>query len=289
MTAYDWLNKEEYPFEAHYLPLDAGRMHYVDEGVGRPIVMAHGNPTWSFMYRHLIKGLSDTHRCVAVDYLGFGLSDKPYNWTYRPEDHANNLRALIDSLELKDITFVIHDWGGPIGMWYAVNNPDNIHSLIVFNTFMWPVEPRLMVRLFSGILGGPIGRYFIEKHNFFAGRLMKFAAHDKAKFARVHDHYTQPLATPQDRKGSWVFPREILGSRQWLEQIWDKRDAIADKSALFLWGMEDRAFREDDLNRWTALIKDHTVHKLDASHYVAEDMGEALLPYIRDFLTAHES
>ncbi|NBC18401.1 MAG: alpha/beta fold hydrolase, partial [Bacteroidetes bacterium] len=90
-------------------------MHYVDEGDGPPVLMLHGNPTWSFLYRHLVRGLSDRYRCVAPDYLGFGLSDKPPGWTYRPVDHARHIAHLIDTLALRDLTLVVQDWGGPIG------------------------------------------------------------------------------------------------------------------------------------------------------------------------------
>ena len=121
-----WIDPLQYPFQPHYIAVGAGQMHYVDEGRGKPIVMVHGTPTWSFMYRHLIKGLSDDFRVIAPDHIGFGLSDKPENWSYKPIDHAKNLAYLIESLGLEDITLVVHDFGGPIGLAYAVENPQNV-------------------------------------------------------------------------------------------------------------------------------------------------------------------
>lgn len=123
MTNTDWIDRNEYPFASHYFQTSAGKLHYVDEGEGPPIVMLHGNPTWSFLYRNLIKQLSSRYRCIAPDYLGFGLSDKPFDWNYRPEEHAKNLAALIEHLGLKEVTLVVNDWGGPIGMHYAVTHP----------------------------------------------------------------------------------------------------------------------------------------------------------------------
>lgn len=112
----DWLNQTEYPFAAHYFDTPQGKMHYVDEGDGEPTVLLHGNPGWSFKYREIIKAMSPTHRCIAPDYLGFGLSDKPADWDYLPVNHNQHVEALLDSLNLNDITFVFNDWGGPFAM-----------------------------------------------------------------------------------------------------------------------------------------------------------------------------
>ncbi len=129
-----WLDRNEYPFAPNWLDLEAGRLHYVDEGKGDPIVMIHGQPTWSFMYRKLVQDLCGDYRCVAPDLIGFGLSDKPSDWSYRVEAHGENLRRLIEQLGLKRITLVVHDWGGPIGMSYAVDHPDNIERIVFLNT-----------------------------------------------------------------------------------------------------------------------------------------------------------
>jgi haloalkane dehalogenase len=285
MGKTDWLDRHLYPFESHYLDVDGGRMHYLDEGEGAPIVMLHGNPTWSFMYRDVIRGLGKQYRCLAPDYLGFGLSDKPREFSYLPRDHAANIQTFIDELGLTDVTFMIHDWGGPIGMWHAVNNPDNVRNFIILNTFMWPLKPVLTLRIFSGFLGGPIGRRLIERRNFFADTIMKSAIHNEAAFPRkVRRHYTAPLATPSDRKGSWVFPRELLGSRKWLGQLWSRREAIADKPALLLWGIHDRALGEPFLQRWQSLLRPQSTLKLDCGHYVAEEKGADIVPAIAEFM-----
>jgi len=108
----EWLDRREYPFESRWLDVEAGRLHYVDEGQGAPVLMVHGTPTWSFMYRHLVKALRARHRCVAPDHLGFGLSERPREWSYRPVDQARNLTRLVEALGLKDLTLVVHDYGG---------------------------------------------------------------------------------------------------------------------------------------------------------------------------------
>ena len=132
---YGWPDEKEYPFEHHYLELPMGGLHYVDEGEGdRVLVMVHGDPAWSFLYRHLIKGLSSKYRCIAMDHIGFGLSDKPEDWSYLPKAHAENLEALIGHLNLTNFVMVVQDWGGPIGLSYVLKYPDKVTSLVIMNT-----------------------------------------------------------------------------------------------------------------------------------------------------------
>src|SRR5262245_5273337 len=120
--------RELYPFQSHWLVLDGLRYHYLDEGPKEapPILMLHGNPTWSFYYRPLIPTLSQTHRVIVPDHMGCGLSDKPQNYPYNLEQHIQNVEKLIAHLGLRQITLVVHDWGGVIGMGYATRHPDNI-------------------------------------------------------------------------------------------------------------------------------------------------------------------
>ena len=167
----EWIDKSEYPFRSNHMNVPAGRMHYIDEGEGKPIVMVHGNPTWSFLYRYLIKELSKNHRCIALDHIGFGLSDKPADWSYLPEEHAKNLNLLIDELDLKELTLVVQDWGGPIGLSYAINNPENVKSIIIMNTWMWSVTGDPHYERFSGFMGSGIGRFLIKRFNFFVRRV----------------------------------------------------------------------------------------------------------------------
>lgn len=131
MAAPPWLSRAHYPFAPHYFPTDAGRLHYVDEGNGPPVVMLHGNPTWSFLYRHLIGHLAPDYRCIAPDFIGFGRSDKPADWSYRPQDHAAHLDALMTQLDLRAVTLVVHDWGGPIGLSWALRHPDRVRRLVI--------------------------------------------------------------------------------------------------------------------------------------------------------------
>jgi haloalkane dehalogenase len=249
--------------------------------------MLHGNPTWSFLYRYLVDGLSDEYRCIAPDYFGFGLSDKPPEWSYRPEDHAHVVAEFIEELGLTDVTLVVQDWGGPIGLSYALERPENVASLVIMNTFMWPIEDR-QTRLFGTVLGGPVGRYLIRRYNLFADQVMKLAFADRSRLTpAIHRHYLEPLATPDDRKGSWVFPRELVRSEAWLRGLWDRRGRIVDVPALLLWPMQDVGFGLPELRRWQALFPDaRTVEVEDSGHYIQEEKGSELVPDVEEFLDA---
>jgi haloalkane dehalogenase len=281
-----WLDRQEYPFESHHLDLNVGRVHYVDEGEGEPIVMVHGNPTWSFLYRHLIKDLASEYRCIAMDHIGFGLSDKPPGWTYLPEQHAQHVASLVETLNLRDITLIVQDWGGPIGLSYAIHHPENVRRLIILNTWMWPVDRDWYYIAFSRFTGGAIGRFLIRRCNFFARVIMRQAYGDRKRLTRhIHQHYLKPLQRADERKGCWVLPGEILGSTAWLDELWAQRSAIADKPKLIVWGMKDIAFREKELNTWLYAFPGAEVVQLeDVGHYVQEEDRAELGQAVRRFL-----
>ena len=136
----NWLNTTLYPFRQNTLELEGYRLNYVDEGNGPVILFVHGTPEWSFGFRDQIKALSPQFRCIAIDHLGFGLSDKPANADYTVKKHAWRLENLIQKLQLKNINLVANDFGGSIGLSYAINHPENINRICIFNTWMWSVS-----------------------------------------------------------------------------------------------------------------------------------------------------
>jgi len=286
MLKIDWIDRYEYPFESHYFQTTVGKMHYVDEGNGKVIVMLHGNPAWSFLYRNLIKQLSPHYRCIAPDHIGFGLSEKPVNWNYLPEEHAKNLTALINHLDLKNITLVMGDWGGPIGMQYAVTHSENVERLVVTNTWAWPVNSDFHYIIFSAVMGGPIGRLLISRFNFLANSFIRVAFGDKNKLSQnAHQHYRNALPTPESRKGSYVLPRQIVASTPWLEKLWSKIVVLKDKPTLIVWGMKDVAFREKELKQWQNALKNSTTLQLNSvGHFVPEEAPKELADAVENFL-----
>ncbi len=287
MTA-DWLDRNEYPFESRFFDQPAGQMHYIDEGTSdHAIVMVHGNPAWSFLYRHMIKGLSGEYRCIAPDHLGFGLSEKPLDYDYLPESHAENLARLLNALDIKSATMVIQDWGGPIGTSYTLDHPDKIKSMVIINTWCWPVVGDPHFVRFIGFMASPIGQFLIKRFNLFARLIMKQAYGDSSKLTpEIHLHYLKAIGHRRDRIGCATLPGRILGSSQWLGDMWSRKEALRTIPALILWGKEDIAFRDNELNTWKETFDKVEVHEFDhVGHYVQEEMGAELCPLVQQFLS----
>lgn len=278
-----WLDRNEYPFESHYLELASGKIHYVDEGQGDPIVMVHGNPGWSFEFRNVIKELSKTYRCIAIDHIGFGLSDKPNEWDYLPKNHAKNFEIFMDSLQLENITLVVNDWGGPIGLSYAIKHPEKIKKIVILNTWMWSVEDDPYYRKFSKMMGGNIGRFMIKHFNIFGKVVVKKAVGDKKQLKKnIHRHYYEHLATKKDRKGCYTFPKEIIGSSIWLKELWAQKDKINSIPTTIIWGMKDIAFREQELNHWVKHWNNPKVIKLQkVGHFPQEEASEKVIQQLK--------
>ena len=286
MSNATWIDRNDYPFASHYFQTPAGRMHYLDEGSGSPVVMVHGTPTWSYLYRDLIRKISRHHRVIAADNLGFGLSDKPEGWSYRPQDHARNLELLIGHLGLRDITLVVHDFGGPIGLSYAVAHPQNVARLVLFNTWMWSLRGNTMVEKGSGFFGGGLGKFLYTKMNFSPKVLLKSFYGDKSKLTpNIHRHYLAPFASSSDRMSTWIFAKELIGSSDWFNGLWENRGRIASIPALLLWGMKDPSFDKEALARWKGLFLDATVMEFpDAGHFVQEEAPEKAAAAVEKFI-----
>jgi haloalkane dehalogenase len=282
-----WVDRSEYPFESRRFSTDAGALHYIDEGVGPAFVMLHGNPSWSFEYRHLIKALSPHYRCIAIDHLGFGLSDKPGNVRYTGELHGRNVTTLLEHLGLQELVLMIGDWGGPTGLSFAVKHPGRVKGVVMANTWAWPIEASdFYYQGFSRFMGGPIGRYLIRNHNFFVERVMVAATGKKSVLTpRVMAQYRGPFAVREDRQASWCFPGQIVGAYDWLQGIWSQRETFRHLPFLVLWGEKDIAFRLKELERWKKELTHADVHVLrGVGHYVAEEAPDEVLPLIRQFL-----
>jgi haloalkane dehalogenase len=282
VTWPEWLDRDLYPFAAHRFAADGGEMHYVDEGEGPPVVFVHGNPTWSFQFRTAIRELSPTHRCVAPDHLGFGLSDKPAGWSYRPTEHAANFARFMADLDLTGVTLVVGDWGGPIGLSWALDHPERVRHIVITNTWFWSVRGDLYYWGFSTLMGGPVGRFLIRRRNAFARDVLRAAFADKTKLTpQIHEHYLAPLADPGQRTGTWVLPRHIMASSGWLSGLWRRRSVLAGIPMSVLWGTEDIAFRDKELRRWAAAFPHASVDRLPVGHFIAEEDPQALIDVIR--------
>jgi len=286
-----------YPFESHYINLKGLKYHFVDEGTGNPVVMIHGNPTWSFYYRELIKALSGNYRTIAVDHMGCGLSDKPdkNQYDYRLKSRVDDIEALIDSLELSEkITLVLHDWGGMIGMAFALRHPERIGRIVIMNTAAFlppdgkrlPLRLRLIrdIRLFAtpAVLG----------FNLFAYSALFMASH-KGLSKDVKSGLTAPYNCWKNRRATLYFVQDIpVGENDPSYSIVKHADENLHKLAgipmLICWGKHDFVFDESYFAEWQRRFPDAEVNLLsDAGHYVMEDEPEKVCMLVKDFLIRH--
>lgn len=260
-----------YPYEPRWFESSAGRMHYVDEGSGPPLLLCHGNPTWSFLYRHMIGELRDRFRCIAPDYLGFGLSDRPEGYGYRIEGHVQTVGELVDHLDLDGYFLMSQDWGGPIGLGVSVDRADRVRGVTVGNTWFWPATA--LFKVFSGFMSsGPMQRRILER-NWFVERLMPGAMARKLTEEEM-DHYRLVQPSPEARRGVAEMPKEIRAARPLLERLSrEVPEKLGSKPALIVWGMKDFGFRPRAcIPRMREAFPDHEVVELPrAKHYIQED------------------
>jgi haloalkane dehalogenase len=281
-----WIPSELYPFASHHAQIDGVNLHYVDEGSGPPLLLLHGNPTWSFLYREIIKGLSDRYRCIAVDHPGFGLSRAPAGYGFTPGEHSRVLEQLVLQLDLSGVTMMVQDWGGPIGFRVATRHPDRFAAFVIGNTWAWPRSDPA-TQIFSRLLGGPVGAYLILRRNFFIENLLA----NNVKLRRLSDAeldaYRGPFPTPESRRPMYVFPHEILASRPLLAEIERGLPALAERPALLVWPTKDIAFREPERERWEEVFPEHhTVMLEGAGHYIQEAAPEQIVAAIREWSDA---
>ncbi len=267
-------------------------MHYLDEGPreGTPVVMCHGNPTWSYYYRTLIPTLSRTYRVIVPDHVGCGLSDKPQDYAYTLEQHIRNLEALVAHLELQHIALAVHDWGGGIGMGYAARHPDTVDRFVIFNTsaFYLPAVPWILKLARSPI----IGEALLRGLNAFAGTAVWLGmGHPKRMTREIRAGYLAPYRTWHDRIAIYRFVQDIPvtashPTRATVDAIDRALPSFRDRPMLILWGEKDFVFTvKDFLAGWRERFPDAEVHTFkDAGHYIVEDAHERILPLMQAFL-----
>jgi haloalkane dehalogenase len=274
-----------FPFESRWFHSpDAGRVHYLDEGEGPPILLLHGNPTWSFLYRGVIIRLRKSFRCIAPDYPGFGLSAHPAHYRYTPEEHASVVHALVRELDLTDLTLMGHDWGGPIGMSLALEEPERIRALVMGNTWYWPTAA-LHLKAFSWILSTGYMQGWMLKRNLLVERLIPAGVkHPIAP--EVLEHYRRPFPTADSRGGSVELVRQLTLSANWLGRVeTGVRRQLSHLPLLLTWGVEDLAFTPAFMDTFRRDFPETRVVRLEAKHFIQEDAPGEVSQAIRDFLS----
>jgi haloalkane dehalogenase len=283
-----------YPFTSRNVEVNGLRMHYVDEGRGEPLVMLHGNPTWSFFFRGLIQGLSPAYRCIAPDHIGCGLSARPAAAAYgfRLQDRVDDLDAFLAALSLdRRITLIVHDWGGIIGAAYAVRRPERIARLVVFNTaaFLKPAGKPLprVLRLVRGLprLAAPA----VLGLNLFAIGAA-WTASAKGLPREVRQGLLAPYSGRRNRLATLRFVQDIPlspadPSYALVQQVDRDLGRLSAKPVLICWGERDFVFDLDYLAEWQRRFPNAGVHRFpEAGHYILEDVPGKVLDAVRKFL-----
>lgn len=278
----DWFREDLFPFASHFVEVDGARVHYVDEGTGPTILMHHGNPTWSFLYRHVIAGLSDRFRCIALDYPGFGLSTADPDYGYTAAEHTDVVAGFIRALDLRDYTPMVQDWGGPIGLGAAVREPDRVRSVIIGNTFAWPMDSDPSAQVFSRLLGGPAGHVLVRRLGIFTNVFVARARGHSRLGPGEMAMYRGPHPDAASRVPVHVMPREILGASDFLADLEQRLPSIADRPALLLWATADPAFRPPQRRRWEQTLSNATTVLLEgAGHYFQDDVPDDVVAAIK--------
>lgn len=289
------VSRELYPFKGNFLNIDGLDYHYLDEGDGEPIVMVHGNPTWSFYFRSLVKGLGPRYRKIVPDHIGCGMSSKPLagEYGFRLSDRVENLGRLIDSLDLKEkITLVLHDWGGMIGMTWARQNPERIKRLIILNTsgFHLPKTKKLPPTI--GICRNTkIGSALVTRVNAFTRAANHLCTTHKKLSQDVKSGYLAPHPHRQDRLAILRFVQDIPlkpgdPSYEVVSETQEKLKLFSKTPTLILWGAKDFVFDDHFLAEWLKYLPQAEVHRFpNAGHYILEDMPDECLELINGFLT----
>jgi haloalkane dehalogenase len=283
-----------YPFLSNFFDCRGARMHYVDEGppgAAQTLLLVHGNPTWSFHWREIIKAFRDRYRVVALDHIGCGLSDKPHGYSYTLAEHVANLTALVEHLDLRQITLVGHDWGGAIGMGAAQSVEDRVERVALLNTAAFRA-PRIPLRI--RVCRTPLfGSLAVRGFNAFSRAALRMAtAKPRQLDAAVRAGYLAPYNSWANRVAVQRFVEDIPirqkhPSYGTLERIEHGLPKFRDRPVALIWGMQDWCFTPWFLDRFREFFPDAKVHKIEeAGHWVVEDATDEVIEAIKKLLAA---
>ncbi len=293
----------DYSFDHHYHSVKGLRLHYLDEGPKNsdgdagPVVMVHGNPSWSYYYRKLVTALRDNYRCIVPDHIGMGLSDKPDDESYHftLDQRVDDLESLLDHLGItENITLVVHDWGGMIGLAYATRHPERIKRLVILNTSAFHLPKDKTVPWQLKLSRVPvIGAFLNQGLNIFARGAVKHCVTRKAMPPEVAAAYLAPYDSWSHRRAvkKFVFdiplkPEDI--AYETVDQVDKTVGQFSNIPMLVCWGMKDFVFDDCFLKEWEKRFPDAEFHCFeDVGHYILEDAPEDVVPLVQQFLHAH--
>lgn len=280
-----WLDKSEYPFTPNLFLVDGHKLHYIDEGAGDTILFVHGTPSWSFDFRHVINELKASFRCVAIDHIGFGLSDKPEHYDYSTQNHSKTLEKFISEKQLQRFILVVHDFGGPIGLNFAIQHPEKVTPLVILNSWLWSSKTDPEFARMDKVLKSPLLPLLYRYLNFSARYILPKSFGDQKLSKRLLKQYTKPFANRTQRNGPLAFARSLLADQDWFQEIWNKKQQISGKPTLFIWGMKDPLIKPHVLEVFeNGFPNSETIRLKTAGHFPQEEQPECVVSVIRSFL-----
>lgn len=285
MIIKDWLDTSDYPFTSRYFNINGQRLHYIDEGNGDILLFVHGTPSWSFDFRHLIKHFSKTHRCVAIDHIGFGLSDKPAEYDYSTLNHSLTLEQFALALNLSNITLLVHDFGGPIGLNFAIQHPERIKQMIILNSWLWSSNADPDYIKFRKVLKSPLLSFLYKYLNFSPRFILPRSFGEKKLSKPILKHYTAPFSNKYERNGTLAFAHSLLNDQDWFEMLWTQRFTLVDKPVLLIWGMKDPVIKPHYLKKFESGFINSSTYKLSTcGHFPQEECPEEVIDCLSHFL-----
>ena len=286
-NSQSWINKELYPFQSHFITIENNQLHYIDEGSGPTLLFVHGTPEWSFGYRDVIKQLRRSFRCVAIDLLGFGLSDKPKAADYTCAGHSRRLTMLIEHLDLKNFSVVANDFGGSISLGYVLDHPNNVNKIVLFNTWMRSLKNDKHYSGPAKILNSWLGRFLYLNMNAPVNTIMPAAYGDKRKLSsEVHRHYKAALPRGK-RIAAYAFALELSNANVWWQNLWERLHTLSPNKFLFFWGMKDKFIPPFELENWKSRLPGIRCMMFeDAGHFVQEERPDEMSKAIEEFIKA---
>lgn len=285
----------DYPFESHFWNRDGLKLHYVDVGAGPPVVCVHGNPTWSYYFRRVVGALQANHRCLALDHMGCGLSDKPpcSQYPYRLENRVDDFSRWIDHANIQGpVSLVLHDWGGMIGLAWAVRNPDRVNKLVLLNTAGFPLPPGKAVPWQLKLARTPgLGALLVKGFNAFCRGAVKDCVTKQPLPPDVAAAFVAPYDSWEHRVAVLRFVEDIpLSPREpsWpiVQETSDGLSNLSHRPTFIGWGHRDFVFDLHFLAEWKRRLPNAEYHEYpDCGHYILEDAADDLIPQIARFLS----
>lgn len=267
------------------MPLEAGKLHYIDEGQGMPVVFSHGTPEWCFGWRDLVKGLRNQYRCIAPDLLGMGLSDKPAAADYSVEAHATRFGQFVEALGLEKFHLVANDFGVSIALAYAIRHPEKVEKISIFNGWMWPVDTDRHYSMPAKAMRGFLGRFLYKRFNFPVNIIMPQAFGDRRHLTPVvHAHYRRALPGPAERNATYQFALELLDATDFWRREWSQIERIRHKPFLVFWGMKDSFVPPYELDKWAEILTQAQIVRLEsAGHFAQEEEPDQMVAAMKAF------